>query len=85
MIGTHPNLTFVLAGSFQEYARYMKAKRLHALIHTYLNAATDLLNVHKPKVIRIGTWYTRPDLSQIQQQMKNKSATIIDDEFEGLA
>lgn len=77
--------TFILAANYQQFANYMRAKRLNPQTTTFLEKATQLNDYHEPRVIRIGTWYTRPDKPQIERAIANRHAVVTDDPFEGMS
>lgn len=80
----NPTTTLIFSGNYQQFSNYMRAKKLNPATTAYLDHATQLNELHEPRVIRIGTWYTRADKPAIERAIANRRAVVTDDPFEGM-
>lgn len=60
-------LTFVIAGNHREFKYYFPQPDSKII---YVNSRDQLMGYHGGKVVRVGTWYERPDLEEIEREVK---------------
>lgn len=67
---------FVLAGSRREYGEYIsdlqreakkERKRFNSDEYRYIYGPNSLRGIRVKEVVRIGSWYKRPDISSIEE------------------
>jgi hypothetical protein len=60
-------MTFVYAGNYREYQYYLNEMKLTPKEARYIHDEVNLWGIHKAKIIKYGTWYTRPDKDKIDR------------------
>ena len=61
---------YIIAGNYDEYAKWINQKGLHHQDWRYISRAQDIRGIENPGGIFIGTWYQRPDAFDIIAQLR---------------
>ncbi len=67
---TPPKRKFVVAGTFGEYKDYIERKGYDRREYIYVSDISTIRGLYSISGVYIGTWKNRPDISQIQSQIK---------------
>ncbi len=60
-------MIFVIAGNHREFKHYYPKEDRNII---YVHSRHQLRGYHGAKVVRVGTWYERPDIEEIEREVK---------------
>lgn len=60
-------ITFVIAGNHKQFLYYYPKPDRDV---TYVDRVDQMEGIHGFKIDRVGTWYERPDIEQLEQRIK---------------
>ncbi len=60
-------ITFVIAGNHRQFKYYYPKPDRNIV---YVHSVDQLRGHHGGKVVRVGTWYERPDLEELEREVR---------------
>lgn len=67
---------FILAGTYQQAEAFAKQRGMSPGSYEFLSDVMMLMGLNEPTVVRYGTYYRRPDIQEMESQMKAIGALV---------
>ncbi len=65
---------YILAGNYRQFVqKYGQEQRRSDAPYRYISSRESIMGLHHLKVERIGTYYERPDLDEIELEIKMRN------------
>lgn len=69
---------YIYAGNLHQYLAYVKDRQMEK-VAVFLSFPGKIMGADNPTVIKIGTWWERADVHEVERVLESCKATVLSD------